>query len=184
MATLVERALRDDRPVTPDPGPWHDPVFVADQRTQLEAMLAEVRSQIAGLLDGLTEEQARRRLVASATTPLALVKHATFVETVWAHVALTGRTREQAGLPEDVEHSFLPGPDDTVASVRAAYVAAGEEARSIAAAYDVDDLAWHNRRSPLTLRWVYLHLIAELSRHAGHGDILREQILRPRGSES
>jgi hypothetical protein len=34
-----------------------------------------------------------------------------------------------------------------------------------------------NRRSPMSLRWIYLHLIEELARHAGHGDILREQIL-------
>jgi hypothetical protein len=37
--------------------------------------------------------------------------------------------------------------------------------------------ALHNRRGPLTLRRIYAHLIEELARHAGHGDILREQIL-------
>jgi hypothetical protein len=51
------------------------------------------------------------------------------------------------------------------------------EAEDIAAAYDLDDLAGHNRRGPLTVRWIYLHLVEELARHAGHGDILREQIL-------
>jgi hypothetical protein len=29
----------------------------------------------------------------------------------------------------------------------------------------------------LTLRWVYAHMIEEHARHAGHADILREQIL-------
>ena len=42
--------------------------------------------------------------------------------------------------------------------------------------YAMDDEVLHNRRSPLSLRWVHLHLIAELARHAGHADILREQI--------
>jgi hypothetical protein len=35
----------------------------------------------------------------------------------------------------------------------------------------------HNRRGPLTLRWIYAHMIEELARHAGHGDILKEQIV-------
>ena len=29
---------------------------------------------------------------------------------------------------------------------------------------------------PLSLRWVLVHLVEETARHAGHADILREQI--------
>ena len=29
---------------------------------------------------------------------------------------------------------------------------------------------------PVTLRWIIVHLIEELARHAGHADILRELI--------
>ena len=47
----------------------------------------------------------------------------------------------------------------------------------IAASFSLDDLAMHNRRGPLSLRWTYLHMIEELARHCGRGDILREQIL-------
>ena len=52
------------------------------EREQLEAFLHDNRLEIVALLDGVTEEQARRRLVPSLTTLLALVKHATFVEKV------------------------------------------------------------------------------------------------------
>ena len=51
------------------------------------------------------------------------------------------------------------------------------EAREIASPYALDDLVLHNRRGPLTLRWLYLHMIEEVARHAGHADILREQVL-------
>jgi len=61
--------------------------------------------------------------------------------------------------------------------VTAAYRAAAEESRRIAAACDLDDLALHNRRGPLTVRWILVHMVEELARHAGHGDILRELIL-------
>ena len=64
-------------------------------------------------------------------------------------------------------------------SVRAAYLAAVADADAITSSHSLDDVALHNRRSPLSLRWIYLHLVRELARHAGHGDILREQILEP-----
>lgn len=147
------------------------------EREQLQAFLSEQRAEVAGLLEGLSEEQARARLVPSETTLLGLVKHCAFVEQVWAHVALDGRSRADLGLPEEAEASWVLEPGDTVASVVATYERVCAEAAAIAAPYALDDLALHNRRSPLTLRWTWLHLLRELARHAGHGDILREQVL-------
>ena len=154
-----------------------DANLLTGEREQIEAFVGDARREIVDLLDGLTEEQARRRLVPSKTSLLSLVKHATFVERVWFPVAFEGRTREELGLPDDVDESFDLDDSDTVVAVRAGYLAAVADAERIAAAYTLDDVALHNRRSPLSLRWIYLHLIRELARHAGHGDILREQIL-------
>jgi uncharacterized protein (TIGR03083 family) len=151
--------------------------LVGTEREQLEAFVEDNRAEILALLDGLTEEQARRRLVPSRTTLLALVKHAAFVEGVWFPVALDGRTRDELGLPDHPDASFELTDEDTIASVSAQYRAAAEESRRVAASYALDDLALHNRRGPLTLRWVLVHLVEELARHAGHGDILREQVL-------
>lgn len=159
----------------------HEPIFVADQRTQLEAILESNRQEVVEILDELTDEQARTRLVPSLTTPLGLMKHLCVVEQVWFHVAFAGRTREELGIPVDVHDSFVLEPDDTVASVLEEYRTVSVEARAIAASYDLEDHAMHNRRSPVSLRWVYLHLIQELARHAGHGDILKEQILAAAG---
>ena len=147
------------------------------EREQIEAFVADNRREVVELLDGLSEEQARRRLVPSKTSVLSLVKHCTFVERVWFEVAFEGRTREEIGLPAEVDDSFDLTDDDTVESVRVGYLAAVATAVTIAASYSLDDVALHNRRSPMSLRWIYLHLIEELARHAGHGDILREQIL-------
>jgi len=151
--------------------------LIGSEREQLEAFLDDNRSELALTLDGLTEEQARRSLVPSLTTVLSVVKHATFVERVWFGVSLLGRTRAELGLPEDSEDSFRLAADDTVASISADFAAACEESRAAAAGYGLDDLVLHNRRGPLTLRWVYVHMVEELARHAGHADILREQIL-------
>ncbi|MDN5861536.1 MAG: DinB family protein [Pseudonocardia sp.] len=67
--------------------------------------LHDNRVEVAKLLDGLTEEQARRRLVPSLTTLLGLVKHAAFVERVWFDVALAGRSRAEVGLPDTVDRA-------------------------------------------------------------------------------
>jgi hypothetical protein len=34
----------------------------------------------------------------------------------------------------------------------------------------------HPSLGEVTLRWIYVHLIEETARHAGHADILREQL--------
>jgi hypothetical protein len=162
----------------------HEPIFVADERAQLQTMLDATRAELVETLDGLTDEQARQRLVPSLTTPLSLLKHATVVEQVWFHVGLAGRTREELGLSYDIDDSFAIGPEDTVASVVADYHRVCDEARALVASCSMDDEVLHNRRSPLSLRWVHLHLISELARHAGHADILREQILDRAASEA
>jgi hypothetical protein len=154
-----------------------EPTLIAGERTQLEEFLDAQRAELAETLRGLTNEQARSRMVPSLTTPLALVKHAGFAEQVWFHVALAGRTRAELGVPEDIDESYAVNDEETPESVIAGYERICAEAREIAAAFELDDLALHNRRGPLTLRWVYLHMIEELARHAGHGDILREQVL-------
>jgi Protein of unknown function (DUF664) len=151
--------------------------LTAGEREQIEAFLHDNRVEVANLLEGLTEEQARRRLVPSRTTLLGLVKHAAFVERVWFDVALAGRTRAEVGIPESADESFELVEADTVDSVSLLYGRAWADAVGVAADHGLDDLALHNRRGPVSLRWIYLHMIRELARHAGHGDILREQVL-------
>jgi hypothetical protein len=147
------------------------------EREQLVAFVDDTRDELLAVLDGLTDAQARRRLVPSLTSPLAIVKHAVFVEQVWFHVAIAGRNRGDLGLPADADESWILDDTDTIASLRGEYARVREEADRIAAPLDLDDLALHNRRGPLTLRWIYVHMVEELARHTGHGDILREQIL-------
>jgi uncharacterized damage-inducible protein DinB len=147
------------------------------ERALLERMLDVQRAELAELLTRLDDDAARARLVPSLTTPLGLVKHATFVEKVWFHSRVAGVPRAELGLPDTIDESFELTPDDTVASVRAAFVAACERSRAVAATHDDLDeqFPWH--QGPVSLRFVYVHMIAELARHAGHGDILAEQLL-------
>ncbi len=46
--------------------------------------------------------------------------------------------------------------------------------REVMGRYKLDDM--FGTSSPYSLRWVYLYLIKEYSRHLGHADLLRERI--------
>jgi GNAT superfamily N-acetyltransferase len=152
-------------------------------RVQLEAFLDEHRAALRGCLDGLTEEQARRRLVPSETTLLGLVKHAAYAEQVWFGEAITGRSRQLMGLPPKAADAFQLSPGDSIASVRRAHDQACAASRRATARLDLDDVLTGHRFGPVPLRWVYLHALREFAQHCGHADILREQILSEVGDE-
>jgi hypothetical protein len=159
----------------------HDPAtFVAPLLSQFESFLDDHRDALYHCLDDLTEEEARQQLVASKTTLLGLVKHAIFVELVWFNEAITCHSRAEIGCPDGPDESFKLEPRDTIQSVRNAYKDVCEASRTAAATVGLDDLVHGNRRGPLPLPWVYLHMLRELSQHCGHADILREQILAGR----
>jgi hypothetical protein len=161
------------------PGPSAEDVIDQPLRAQFEAFLDEHRNDLQHCLDGLTEEQARRSVVPSRTTLLGLVKHATFVEKVWFDEGITRRPRTEIGLPATPDESFILQNTDTIASIRQAHHQACESSRRATESMGLDDMLYGNRRGPLPLRWVYLHLLRELAQHCGHADILREQILNP-----
>ena len=148
-----------------------------EERVQLDAFVEECRGAIGATLDGLTEEQARRRLVPSATTVLGLLKHVTWMQRVWFEECVGGTARQELGLVPTSDESFLVADDDTVASVAAAYREACATARATVAGLPLDTVVTGHRAGPRTLRWVYLQVLRELAHHCGHADILREQVL-------
>jgi hypothetical protein len=159
------------------PAPFAQDVIDAPSQVQLEVFLDEHRAMLNGCVDGLTEEQARRSLVASRTTLLGLTKHATFVEKVWFDEAITCRPRAEIGIAATPDESFVLDDDDTIASIQRAHHAACAASRRATSSLGLDAIVHGNRRGLLPLRWVYFHVLRELAQHCGHADILREQIL-------
>jgi hypothetical protein len=160
------------------PATFAEDVIDQPAKAQFEAFLDEHRRALNACLDGLTEEQARRSLVPSRTTLLGLVKHATFVEKVWFDEAITCRPRAEIGIPATPDESFILDDADTIDSVQRTHREACESSRLATTSLGLDDMLRGNRRGPLPLRWVYLHMLRELAQHCGHADILREQLSR------
>ncbi|GAA3772444.1 DinB family protein [Micromonospora maritima] len=146
-----------------------------DERAILDAFLDFHRATVLRKARGLPDADARRRLVPSLTTLAGLLKHLTLVEGNWlgrlfapepGDVYLTSQ--------EEADASFTLGPADTVEALTAAYEAACDRSRAIAARFDLDHVVPHPQLGEVSLRWVLVHLIEETARHAGHADILRE----------
>src|SRR5215207_9272684 len=129
-------------------------VLLNDERTQLEAFVDEYGSTVERTLDGLTDEQARSRLVPSATTLLGLVKHVTWMQRVWFEECVGGIPRLELGLVQSPEESFQLANDDTVSGVKAAYRQACATARSAVADLPLEAVVSGHRAGPRTLRWV------------------------------
>lgn len=177
-AGCLQPVVCQTAPVTAPGTPSAEDAIGHSLRVQFESFLDEHRRALGACLDGLTEEQVRRSLVASKTTLLGLVKHATFVERVWFDEAVSGRSRDELGIDAGPDESFDLDDVDTIASVRTAHEQASAASRQAVAQLDLNDLVHGNRRGCLPLRWVYLHVLRELAQHCGHADILREQLLR------
>jgi hypothetical protein len=151
----------------------------ADERAMLQAFLDLYRETIKRKVGGVSEEDAVRRLVPSATTLAGIVKHLRWVELGWFQRVLAGRPPED--LPpvpwsdQDPDADFRLEPGETLAQVIAEYDQECARSRAVAAEHSLDDTGTHRRLGQVSLRWIYLHMIEETARHAGHADILREQ---------
>ncbi|OXM52901.1 DinB family protein [Amycolatopsis alba] len=133
------------------------------EKDVLAGFLDYLRAAVMAKADGVPEDLASTPGVPSGTNLLGLVKHLTQVERHW----LLGH-----GVT-DWKATFHPAPDETTASILAAYRETAAAANDEIASWD--DLAAKGPRRG-SRRWTLTHLIEETARHAGHADILRELI--------
>lgn len=152
---------------------------LTDERQQLLAYLSQQRDGIRYAAHGLTDDQARLAPTAGSLSIGGLVKHATQMERNWMDTML-----QRESPPFDYEASFRLEPDETLTAALVDLQAAGKETEASAAGVELDTpvpvpkgVPWFpDDIEAWSVRWVLLHLIEELARHAGHADIVRESI--------
>ena len=153
-----------------------------DERELLLAFLNQQRDGLRYAAYGLTDEQGRLAPTASPLSVGGLLKHVISMEEGWVDL-IVQRTRE--GGQADYEENFRLGPDETLEGLLARYAQVARETEAIVRG--IDDLGqdvpvpkgvpWYpDDIDAWSVRWVLLHLIEEVARHAGHADIVREAV--------
>lgn len=147
------------------------------EREIIEDMLDRNRQALIESVRGLSEADARRRLVTSLTTPISLLKHAAAAERIWFQRFWADLDQSECdGYSHRDEGTFAVSDDESLPDVIAEFERASRRSRAIAAGFELDDTKENPREGTVSMRWTLLAMIQEFARHAGHGDILREQI--------
>ena len=143
------------------------------ERDTALAFLQFARSCVLKKTEGLGEEQLRRAVVPSGTSLLGLVQHLTDGERYWFGYHVAG---DEAGA--DVDFAMEVAADRSAAEVFEAYRRATSASDVVLQAVESLDAAVARPvdGEHLSVRWVLAHMTSETARHAGHADILREQI--------
>src|SRR6478735_12617100 len=166
------------------------PPPAADERGTLIEFLRFQQNAFFAAAYGLTDEQARSTPSVSALSIGGLVKHATGVQKSWlarVTAAPASPPRDDRPMEERVaeyEDEYRMRDDETLDEVLDGLRAQNEETLRVFAEADLDtqvpvphDVPWFPEDLDFwNVRWVAMHLVEELARHAGHCDIIRESI--------
>ncbi|GHH41483.1 DinB family protein [Lentzea cavernae] len=154
--------------------------MASDPKADLHRYLKTARESFLWKLEGLSEYDVRRPLTPTGTNLLGLAKHLAGVEAGYFGDCL-GRPFPET-LPFDVDAD--PNSDMFATAQESRESVLGLFARATAFAdTSIEELPldapgvvpwWPEERKYVTLHLLLVHEIAEVNRHAGHADILRE----------
>ncbi|QEU92764.1 DinB family protein [Streptomyces kanamyceticus] len=149
------------------------------------ALLAFVEAQRGGLrrsVIGLTGEQASARPSASELSVGGLLKHVAETELNWLRMAQR-KPNERARTQETWGDSFRLVEGETVADMLDFWAEVARETEefirqvpSLDGTFPLPEAPWFPKDAEVSMRWVMLHLVEEIARHAGHADIIRESL--------
>lgn len=147
------------------------------EKEQIGGFLDHYRRLMVSLCDGLRRSELTRSTVDSGTTILGLVKHLTLVEDSWFRERFRGGEAVDWEFdPADPDRDLRVDEDEDTESILRLYEEACERSRDAFRSASLDDHAVHPDYRDYNLRWIALHMLEEIARHAGHADIIREQI--------
>jgi uncharacterized damage-inducible protein DinB len=166
------------------------PPPVADERQGFRDYLLQQNYAYRALAFGLTDDQARATPSVSALSIGALIKHVTECQRSWMlRVAAAPGTPPADDRPVDERQAeyadmFLMRDDETLADLLDRLEAQNAETLRLVETADFDaavpvprDAPWFPKDvEAWSVRWVLFHVIEELARHAGQGDVIRESI--------
>jgi hypothetical protein len=142
----------------------------------LAAFLDLYRTVLVRKVEGLDGGQLRFSPVGSGTSLGGLIKHCRYVEQWW-FATVYDHQELVSPFPAETDGDFRVESDETSASLIAQYQAECERSRAVVDKYsDLDQTVPASRGRTISRRWILMHMLEEVSRHAGHADIIREMI--------
>lgn len=153
------------------------------QKAVLHRYLRSGRDALLWKLEGLSEYDIRRPMVATGTNLLGLIKHAAGVEAGYFGETFDrpfAEHPEWMGADAEPNADMWATADESRESVIEFYqrVIAHSDATIDALPLDAPGRVpwWQQDRSSVDLHQILVHVTAETHRHAGHADIIRELI--------
>ncbi|WP_033262473.1 DinB family protein [Amycolatopsis vancoresmycina] len=147
----------------------------------LHGDLREIREELLGKLDGLTEYDIRRPLTMTGTNLLGLVKHLTLTEARYFGEIFARPFPESLPRWDDAEargRDMWATEHESRAEIIEGYRRAWTHADTTITELPIDapgHVPWWPRPK-VKLFNILVHVLTETNRHAGHADILREQL--------
>ena len=152
-----------------------------DHKAHLLRALTAAREALLWKLDGLSEREVRWPVVPTGTNLLGLVKHLASVEAGYLGDVFGRPSPEHLPWFEDGAEpnaDMWATPDETRASVLELWERVRAHSEQTVAELPLDTPGvvpwWAPDKRDVTLHQVLVHLLAEVSRHAGHADVVRE----------
>ena len=155
---------------------------LSDLKADLHEYLRTVREVMLWKLDGLTEYDVRRPLVPTGTNLLGLVRHVGSIETGYCGFVFGRPFPEALPWMEDGEPNgdMWVRAGETTQSVVDFCRRAWAHADGTIDALPLDAVGevpwWPEGSRQLSLHRALVHVVADVQRHAGHADVLRELI--------
>jgi uncharacterized damage-inducible protein DinB len=156
---------------------------ISDPKTDLLRYLQQGREGFLRKLDGLSVYDARRTMTPTGSNLLGLVKHVAGVQSEYFGVTF-GRTfpeqlaSDQVGA--EIDDDMWARPDESLEDILGLFHRSSAHADATIEELPLDAIGlvpwWPAERSEVTLHRVLVHVIAEVNRHAGQADIIRELI--------
>lgn len=147
----------------------------------LHRYLRRQREQLLAKLDGLGEREIRWPMTPTGTNLLGLVKHVASVQLGYLSIVFD-RPADRSGPWEDddVNADMWATADETRDGIVDFFLYSCRHADETIDALELDSPGrvpwWVPERQDVTLHLILVHLAVEVARHAGHADILREEI--------
>jgi uncharacterized damage-inducible protein DinB len=165
-----------------------DPVINDFAKTYLHEDLQWVRQSVLDKLDGLSEYDVRRPLTRTGTNLLGLIKHLTLSEAVYLGDLFNRPFPERHPRFDDPDYRnrdwLWARETESRTDIVNAYRRVWQHADATIQALPIDasgHVPWWPQPE-VKLFNVMVHVLTETSRHAGHADILREQVNDMAGS--